>query len=640
MRFWSRMDALVREFKRRGVLHSAAVYAVSAWVAVQVATNVFPPLQFPPWTTTLVVVAAVLGFPVVVAVSWAFEITPEGVRRESEAEAPPELVRARGAPWVALLLVGVVTAASAGIGWAAWNLWLAPEEPAEEATAASSEPAFLPTRVAVLPFEHDAREEDLGWLAEGFTKDLIDALDDVSALDVVSYRGVMPYRDRVPPLDSVARAHDTGHLVHGAVEGTGGDLVVRLELLDGRTGSNLWSDRFSGSADSVLALKETILDEAVRQLRRRLGEQIRRAESRAGTSSGRAWELYHRAERRAEDGTEQRLSGLADVAAETYQQADSLYRRAEELDAGWLEPTLGRGWLTLERASLQGGEITARDPDWLRRGIRHAERALEREPGNTGALELRGALRYALSRLPSVSDSAERSLQTAAIEDLESAVGQDPDRARAWADLSDLYRRNGRYTAASRAASEAREADPFLAHEVDYLRQAGLVALDVGRFEEALALTRKGRRTFPGARWPDALELLVMASSGAPSVHPDSAWSVLSRLERTRGGEQPLGRLQVAAALARWGLADSARSILDRALDAVPERNRAFATYYEANVRLQLDERSRALDLLEGFLDENPGWREYVSQDVWWEPIRDDSAFQALVTDTTSVATP
>lgn len=633
MSLWSQLDSLIRELKRREVLRAAAVYAVSAWVAVQVATDVFPSLQLPTWVTTLVVVAALLGFPVVIVAAWVYEVTPKGIRRTPDADGPPELVRARGTPWVAMLLVGVVAAASVGIGWAAWDLWLQPGGGVAEAdTPDTSEGAYSETRIAVLPFEHAGPDADLGWLAEGITKDLIDALDDISVLDVVSHRGVMPYRGRVPPLDSVARAHRTGNLVAGAVDEEGDRLIVRLELVDGESSSRLWDGRFVGGRDSVLALQEQVMEAAVRELRRELGEQVERTASRAAANDDEAWELFHRAESRAAEATRLRVSGLRDVAAETYAQADALFREAEELDPEWHAPALGRGWLALERAALDGADITAMDPDWLRRGIEHAERVLDRQPGDAAALELRGALRNALSRLPSASDAG--ALQAAALEDLEAAVAQDDDRARAWADLSDLYRRRGRLSEAREAAVMARRADAFLFHEVDYLRQAALVALEVGEFEEALELARTGRLTFPRSQWPDALTLVVMATADAPRVSPDSAWSVLARMEETSDREQPLGRLQVSAALARWGLDDSARSVLDRAIDNVSDRNRAFATYYEANVRLHLGEKAEALDLLARYVEENPELRDYVSQDLWWKPLRQDTAFRALVDDT------
>jgi tetratricopeptide (TPR) repeat protein len=335
----------------------------------------------------------------------------------------------------------------------------------------------------------------------------------------------------------------------------------------------------------------------------------------------------HRASLGADEGADLRLNGQVDLAARMYAQADSLYARAERLDSDWSGPTVQRGWLALERAALTGNEITAKDPGSLRSGIGHAERALDEAPDDVAALELRGAL---LSALSWVSDSAGE-LRAAAIEDLERAVSQEPDRARAWADLSDLYRREGRYVDAQKASARAWEADAFLANEPEYLRQSAHVALEVGEFAEALDLVRSGRERVSEALWPDAIELLVMATAGAPAFDPDSAWTVLSRMERLQGEEAPMGRMQVSAVLARAGLGDSARAVLARALEIVPDRARVFAMPYRANVHLHLGEPSRTLDLLERYLEAVPSEREYVSRDVWWEPIRDDSAFQALV---------
>lgn len=628
MRLWAQLDSLIRELKRREVLRAAAVYAVSAWVAVQVATDVFPSLQFPTWMTTLVVVASLLGFPVVIVAAWVYEVTPQGIRRTPEAEGPPELVRARGTPWVAMLLVGVVTAASVGIGWAAWDLWLEPnEETVEVATPVQTEPNFPRTRVAVLPLEDDSPDGSLDYVAEGLTKGLIDALSEVSALDVVPYLGVRQYRDTALPLDSIARQRNAGSLVAGRIDVSGNSLEARIELLDARTGSTAGSTSFRVNRDSVLALEDQIVFEAVRQLRRPLGERIQRAERRAGASSDEAWELFHRASLRADEGTDLRLDGQVDLAARMYTEADSLYARAERLDRDWSGPTLQRGWLALERAALTGEEITAKAPGSLRTGIGYAERALDDAPDDVAALELRGALRSALSW---VSDSAGE-LRAAAIEDLERAVAQDPDRARAWADLSDLYRRAGRYVDAQKASERAWEADAYLANEPEYLRQSAHVALEVGQFEEALERVATGRERIPEALWPDGIELLVMATAGAPAFDPDSAWTVLSRMERLQGEETPMGRMQVAAVLARAGLGDSARAVLDRALGNVSDRARVFAMPYRANVHLHLGEESRTLELLERYLEAVPSEREYVSRDVWWEPLRGDSAFQALV---------
>lgn len=633
MRLWSRVGSFVRKLRRRGVLHATAAYAVGAWIVVQVAAATFPALPLPAWAHTLVVVLALFGLPVVVAVAWAFEITPEGIQRTVEEEQPPELLKARGTPWTGLLLVGVVTAASAGLGWAAWNVWLSPgREAAAAATAGGGESAAaLPrTRLAVLPFEGQSAADSASPVADGLTLSLIRELDRIPELEVISHRGVRPFRSTDVPLDSIARALGAGSLVTGSVESAGDSLVVTMQLVDGRTPVADWTGTLRASRDSLLALRDELVTEALRGLRRALGEELEREESQAGAESDVAWELFHRAKRLAERGTELRRDGQREIAARLYRRADSLFAEAEERDPEWMEPTVERGWLELDRALLPGRMFTDIDAERLRVGIQHADRAVASTGGGPAALELRGALLNALSQLPSQADSA-AALRERATEDLERAVARDPDRARAWAELSDLYRREGRFDDAELAARRAREADAFLINEAEYLQKAARVALDVGRLEEALELARRGQRLFPNSRWWGQTRLLALSAAGAPVVSPDSVWSVLRRYERRSGGENPFARMQVAAALARQGMADSALSLLRRAKAAIPEGGRGLARYYEANVRLHLGQRDRALDLLEQHLDAFPDQREYVRHDVYWRPIRDDSAFRALV---------
>lgn len=634
MRFWSRLGSFIRKLRRRGVLYATAGYAVGAWVVVQVAAATFPALPVPSWAHTLVVLLAILGLPVVVAVAWAYEITPEGIRRTAEEEKPPELLKARGTPWGALLLVVVVTAGSAGLGWAAWDLWVSPGQgtsaaAADAAGGGGSTDATLPrTRVAVLPFDGRSAADSAGTVADGLTLSLIKELDRVSALDVVSHHGVRPFRDADVPLDSVAGVLGAGSLVTGSVEGAGDSLAVTVQLVDGRTLSSDWTGTIRTHRDSLLELRDLLASEAVRGLRRALGEELQR-ESQAGADSDVAWELFHRAKRLEERGTELRLEGQREIAARLYRRADSLLAEAKERDTDWRQPALERGWLDLQRAQLPGRALTDLDAGPLRAGIEHAERVLDAEPGHPGALELRGALLNALGQLPD-ADSAPK-LRARAIRDLERAVGQDPDRARAWAELSDLYRREGRFEDARNAAADARQADAFLINEAEYLQKAHSVARDIGSLERALELARRGRRLFPNSEYWDAARLLTLSAAGAPLVPPDSLWSILRSYERLYGRETPFARMQVAAALARQGMGDSARSVLRRAKAAVPKRGRTLAWYYEANVRLHLGQRERAAELLGKYLEAYPGQRQYVKRDVYWRSVRDDPAFRALM---------
>lgn len=642
MKLSSRVISFINELRDRRVLQASAAYATVAFIAVQVAATAFPALGFADWTQTLVVVVAILGFPVVIAVSWAFELTSEGLQRTAEEEdtleeeGTAEVVHARSSLWVSLSLVAVVTAMSAGIGWVAWDVWLKPTSSADPGPEVGPSPPSLPTTaVAVLPFRSRDRDEDGSGenrsehIAAGLTVDLIDELSQVPALDVVPERGILPYRDRDVPLDSVALALDAGSVVEGTVEPVGDSISVTVRLVDGKTSSYLMSHKLVRSSDSLVALRNEIVETAARQLRQQLGEEVQLEVHRAGTEKARAWELFHQARQRARKGDDFRSSGQREMADVFYDRADSLYRASSEIDGKWSAPEVALGWVAYKRSRLPGTEIAATNPRWLREGIRHAEGVLERSPGHAAALELRGVLRYWLSRL--VGPDSAAGLKERAKEDLQAAVARDPDRARAWVHLSKLFRDEGRLSEARTAWEEAHQADAYLTNDADVLGLAAGLLLDLGDVESALEWARRGQRFYPQNPRYLQNELLAFATAGAPRVSPDTLWDVLRTFEDLMGGTEPEARMWVAATLARIGLEDSARAVLERARAATGPETSIFAPYYEANVWLQLGRRERTLELLAEFLEGNPQYRSYVARDFWWQPLHGDSAFQALV---------
>ncbi len=633
MKLPSRLVRLIRELRRRSVLQAAAVYATGAFVAAQVAANVFPALQFPPWTQTLVVVAAIAGFPVVVALWWAFRITPEGIRRTVERDEAAEVLQARGTPWVALLLVAVVAIASAGLGWAAWGLWLDPGSEAHASAAeeeeAPGEAALIPTRVAVLPFRAESGDGSLDRVARGLSRDLSHQLSQVDVLDVVSELGTRAFADSDLIADSVARALGAGSLVTGTVESLGDRVRLRVQLVDGRTGESLMSSEFTEPRDSVLVLRDELVAEAVRQLRRRLGEEVELERVRGSTPHATAWEVYHQAEGIVQRADSLRHSGASELALSFYERADSLYRAARRIDEYWLAPRLARGWLSYRRARAAGTTIPSTDPAWLWSGIEIADEILSDRPGHGAALELRGVLRAWLAEVRAV-DSVD-AVRRRAEEDLRAAVRADPDQARAWAGLADVLRAQGGFEEARAAWSQARESDAFLKNDGDLLLLGSHLAVELGEPETALEWAGEGQRRYPRMASYPQLRLLAYPMDGAPHLAPDSLWEIYREFTDRVGSDQPYARVWVAAALARFGLKDSARSVLDRALAVTDDGTRRYVAYYEPKVWLNLGDTARSVDRLREAV-ERYGWgRRYVAEDSWWRPLQGDSAFRALV---------
>lgn len=341
-------------------------------------------------------------------------------------------------------------------------------------------------------------------------------------------------------------------------------------------------------------------------------------------------ELYQRAQRLREDADTLRWSrGDTLAAGQLFLQADSLLARAATLDHEWARPIIARGWLSRARAGLFSASQSRRTPQLLAEGLRFAEEALLRSPGDPEALELRGTIRADLARGGRNEEAG--ALGDQALEDLNAAVDADPGRVMAWVSQADLLRIRGRFQEASVAAQHALEADPFLINgEMEVLFSLSQVWLDLGEVEKAERFIDAGRRRFPGEPSYPAAKLVLLAGGVSTPGASDTALALVREVEEAYGlREWAMGRLQVAAVLASAGLADSASVLLGDA--GSQEGTDPWVQYYAAKVRLNLGEEEHALELLQAFLMALPGRRDYIARDWWWEPLRADPRFQVMV---------
>ncbi len=489
-----------------------------------------------------------------------------------------------------------------------------------------SGPSLDPTQIAVLYFDDLSPDQDLGYLADGLTESLIHALGQIQPLRVVSRNGVKPYRDNPIPIDSLARVLQAGSFVEGSVERSGDQLVATVQLVDGTTGTQIFSERIVRGGDDLIALRDDIVVEATRLLGQQLGRELQLREVRAATESSEAWQAFQQAARLVEDADTLRWSlGDTESAQRILRQADSILALAESFDPAWTEPVVQRGWVWRSVAGLTATR-SVRDEAALRLGISHAERALETKAQDATALELRGVLRNDLSWLGSVAadSTAVRTLRQAAEEDLRAAVEADPTRAQAWVALTDLLRVGGNFAEASIAAQRALSADPFLINaEKEILFTLGQVWLDLGDLDRAEAWTAAGRDRYPAEVAFPATALVILSGWEGADADVEMAWELSATL---RGWDN--GELLVAGVLARAGLADSARAVVERVRPRVAAD--PWSRYYEANTQVQLGDSDRAVALLGEFLEQLPDRREYIANDWWWRGLGENEGFKAL----------
>jgi len=539
---------------------------------------------------------------------------------------------------------GVVVAAVLAVGAAGLWLWQGSiHRPLTRGSAVAPDP----THIAVLYFEDLSEGAKLGHVAAGLTEDLIDELSGVPVLHVISPDGVRSFRGKAVDLDSVAHRLGVGTLVTGSIAESQGRLRVVARLTDPATGVQLLSQSVERPQGDVFAIQDEITEVVSRALRLRLGKELQLRQQRSTTKNVAAWNLVQRASELREDARTLADNYEAHAAAKRLWQADSLLTRAEALDRRWVVPILARGEVAFElsgitdlsrnvghpdTATVRSGRLNLSYADWLHRAVGHAERAFALRPEDARVLELRGFLRYHLwvrSLSAEEGARAERDLQT--------SVARDPSRARAWFALSEIQRYTGRFAEADQTARRAFEADAYFREAPKIVATLFFNALNQERFPEAQLWCDLGRRRFSADQNFIDCDLRLLGWSGTGEAAITRAW----RLLRDKDAQDPVPkfpaawadrRMMVAAVIARSGLADSARAVIQRARLAVTDDSlRVDMAYAEAYVRLLAGERDEALRLLMTYLRANPTLRDYVAKSPWFRPLASDPRFRALV---------
>lgn len=275
------------ELKRRNVLRAGAFYAASAWLLVQVATQVFPFFHIAEWVVRWIVVAAAIGFPIAMLFSWFYEWTPQGLQLESEIQPNESITRHTGKRldrWiVAILALAVVLLLTDKFVW---------HKDAETATA----PTVPEKSIAVLPFENFSESKENEFFADGVQDDILTALAKVSDLKVISRTSVMTYAaGSKRNLREIAQALGVSHILEGSVRRDAGKVRVTAQLIDARSDAHLWADTYDRDLADVFAIQSEIAKAIAGQLQAKLSPTEKAAIEEPPTKDIPAHDLYVRA---------------------------------------------------------------------------------------------------------------------------------------------------------------------------------------------------------------------------------------------------------------------------------------------------------------------------------------------------------
>jgi eukaryotic-like serine/threonine-protein kinase len=505
--------------------------------------------------------------------------------------------------------------------------------------SAAEDPSVDKNRIAVLYFENRSGADSLSYLADGLTEALIQELSEVKPLQVISRNGVAPFRNGSATPDSVGRALKVGTLVEGTIAQSGERLRVSVSLLNASTGEVIGSRTLERPREEIFALQDDLAKEVSIFLRQRLGQEIALERTRVGTSNTGAWELLQKAGNLSKDLEPLLAAGDTAAAGRRLAQADSLLEGAEKLDPAWVTPPVERGWLAYHQTDLIPDFDKDHYDKWTERGLVHANRALQLEPGNPDGLELKGTLNYFRWLLNLEPDPAQaKKLITEVEADLRGAVTAKPTAALAWSFLSHLLIGQGQTAEAKLAALRSYEADPYLSSAKQTLYRLYSTSYDSEDRVEAGHWCEEGYRRFPDYfRFTECqLSLLGMPGGSKPDI--PKVWELLEQFVRvTPANRRPFhtlyGQLLVGMALVRAELPDSARAVALRSRGNVTIDPTHDLAFYETQLRAQMGDLDEAFRLLGIYLAANPQRRDGVARDETWtmRPLRSDPRYATVV---------
>jgi TolB-like protein/Tfp pilus assembly protein PilF len=276
-----KIDNFFGELKRRNVYKVAIAYGVVAWLLIQVATQVFPFFEIPNWAVRLIVLAIVIGFPIALVIAWAFELTPEGLKRTEDVDLGTQ-PRTKPHAWIYIVIVAALLSISLfflGRFTAATK-----QNGANEVSAKS---------IAVLPFQNLSEDKSNAFFADGVQDAILTDLAKVADLKVISRTSVMQYRNAATHnLRDIAQQLGVAHVLEGAVQRIGDTVRVSAQLIDARTDTHEWAENYDRPVRDVFAIQSEIARAIADQLRAQISPSEKAAMAEAPTTDLLANQLY------------------------------------------------------------------------------------------------------------------------------------------------------------------------------------------------------------------------------------------------------------------------------------------------------------------------------------------------------------
>src|SRR4026209_2033932 len=304
------MSGFFQELQRRKVYRVAAAYIIAAGFIIQIGSAVFPAWELPNWTLRLVVVLLLIGFPIALILSWAYDVTARGIRATPTASVPGTHRRRN---LILLVATGVIVSAAAGF-------FLLPRASARK----------IDKSIAVLPFQNLSNEKTNAYFAEGIQNEILTKLATVRDLKVISRTSTAKYQSKPDNLKTVAQELGVSTILEGTVQRAGDKVRVNVQLIDARADTHLWAKSYDRDFKDVLAVESEVAAQIADALKANLSPSESHVLAAARTENTEAYDLFLR-------GQYEVHQAQSSLAADAYDRADAFYRQALARDPNFAE---------------------------------------------------------------------------------------------------------------------------------------------------------------------------------------------------------------------------------------------------------------------------------------------------------------
>ena len=330
--------SLFAELQRRNVFKAAAAYLALGWVVTQVTSTVAPLLHLPEWIGPVVVWIGVIGFPFVIMFSWIYELTPEGLKRESDVERSASIthITSRRLDYIIISLMVLA------IGLFAFDRFVPrrvePPAASREAqtpavptastpSAASAAAEASDNSIAVLPFVNMSEDKANEYFSDGISEELLNLLAKIPQLQVTARTSSFSFKGKEVAIPEIARTLRVANVLEGSVRKAGNSVRITAQLIRAGTDKHLWSQTYDRKLDDIFAIQDEIAADVVKQLK----VTLLGAAPKARTTDPVAYALYLQAVQLGRQ-----------INAEAFKQSDALLRKVMAID-----PRYAPAWTAL-----------------------------------------------------------------------------------------------------------------------------------------------------------------------------------------------------------------------------------------------------------------------------------------------------